>query len=156
MKIRDKLEMCRPGTLTPSIIKEPPVTMESSHPKASATLDSFDKIYPLLVSVLSKPLRAILPQIIHIVHASLISRKRPWLHLEKYIIINISMKFKFLSIGGNTVMWNIWSTHVYVGACARTISVPLYNILPMALHFCFKCHLTPFSNVKPTQFVCLL
>lgn len=109
--------------------------------KASAALDSFDNIYPLLVSeqhpllyntmALSKPIRAILPQIIHIFYASLIRRRRPSLCLEKYII-NIYMKFKFLSIGGNTVMCNIWSTRVYVRACAQTISIPLQHIL---LHF---------------------
>lgn len=138
-----------------------------SNIKASAALDSFDNIYPLLVSeqhpllyntmVLSKPIRAILPQTIHIFHASLI-RRRPLLCLEKYII-NIYMKFKFLSIGGNTVMCNIWSTCVYGRARAQIISIPLQHILPHVASFCFKCHLTSFSNniqVKPIWFVWFL
>lgn len=134
-----------------------------SHTKASAALDSFDNIYPLLVSeqhpllyntmVLSKPVRPVLPQIIHIVHASLIRRKRPLLCLGKYII-NIYMKFKFLSIGGNTVMCNIWSTCLCTCTCPDNFCTPLSHFA-LVVSFCFKCHLTPLSNnVKPIYFVC--
>lgn len=136
-----------------------------SHTKASAALDSFDNIYLLLVPeqhpllyntmVLSKPVRPILPQIIHIVHASLIRRKRPLLCLGKYIL-NIYMKFKFLSIGGNTVMCNIWSTCLCACMCPDNLCTPLAHSAHIA-SFCFKCQVTPFSNnVKPIYFACFL
>lgn len=155
MKITDKLEMCRPDTHY--FVHQRAATdngiIHLSYVKASAALDFFDNIYPFLVSeehplfyntmVLSEPVRAILPQIIQISFA--VSPEGGDLsYVRKKYILNICVKFKFLSTGGNAVMCNRAGRCVYVHA--QTTCIPLWHTFSHVASFCFKRYLTPFPT----------
>lgn len=122
-----------------------------SYVKASAALDFFDNSYPSWVSeqhpllyntvVLSEPVSAVPPQIIHIFSATLTRRRRPCLCWEKYIL-NVDVKFEILSIGGNTVMRNMGSGCVTYPHVPRQVLHYHGTLLHILLHS-FPCYLTP-------------
>lgn len=140
-----------------------------SYVKASAALDFFDNVYPLLISEerpslyspvpLPEPLRATLPLNSTLSSfASLTSRRRPELYWKKKKHITWTcVKSEFPTIGGNTVVWHMKHT------CLRACTCPdiFYLTMPFfwycaSFFFSFKCNPMPFFNaiqVKTVWFV---